>query len=84
MLLESDSDKLGKIVSISGVYLVNVTTEPLLYVLTTLTEWACKVSDNIDAVLFVENLIVENSGLLVVRVRVLVRVSTDCSADLDF
>lgn len=84
MLLESDSDKLGKIVSISGVYLVNVTTEPLLYVLTTLTEWACKVSDNIDAVLFAENLIVENSGLLVVRVRVLVRVSTDCSADLDF
>jgi hypothetical protein len=77
LLFEFDSDELGKIVSVSWVYLVNVAAESFLDVLSTLAERARKICDYVDAVLLTEDLVVENSRLFVVGVRVLVRVSAD-------
>ena len=61
-----------------------MTAEPLFDVLSALTEWTCKIFDNINAVLFAENLIVEYSGLFVVGVRMLVGIPTDRSTNFDF
>jgi hypothetical protein len=54
-----------------------VAAESFLDVLSTLAQRACKICHNVDAILLTEDLVVENSRLFVVGVRVLVRVSAD-------
>jgi hypothetical protein len=60
-----------------------VAAESFLNVLSALAKRTSKVCDNINTVLFTEDLVVENSGLFVVGVRVLVWVSADVARDLN-